>query len=124
MPPTDPPIIATSNQPPTVTDNGIEVMIGNNTCIDNAFIGMVNFTCVVVSGRPGITISWLVGGEVFMNNNHSMVISSNNIASKLIINIDTGASVDQHLNNYTCIANNTDGNDTAVSILSACGKFK
>ena len=121
--PTDPPIIATPNQPPTVTDNGIEVMIGNNTCIDNAFMGMVNFTCVVVSGRAGITISWLVDGEVLMNNNHSMVISINNTASKLIVGVDTGVSVDRDLNNYTCRASNSDGTDTGVSILSICSKF-
>ena len=121
--PTDPPIIATPSQPPTVTDNGIEVMIGNDTCIDNAFMGMVNFTCVVVSGRSGITISWLVGGAVFMNNNHSMVIPVNNTASKLIVGVDSGVSIDRDINNYTCVATNSDGNDTAVSILSICGKF-
>ena len=120
----DPPIIATSNQSPTVTDNGIEVMIGNNTCINETFMGMVNFTCVVeVSGSPEVTISWQVGSEVFMNNNHSMVISINNTASQLIVGVDTGASLDLDLNNYTCIASNTDGTDTAVSILSRCGKL-
>ena len=120
---TDPPIIATPDQPPTVTDNGIEIMIGNDTCINNTFMGMVNFSCVVVSGRPEVTISWQVGGEEFMNNNHSMVVSVNNNTSKLIVGVDTGASIDLDLNNYTCIANNSNGNDTAVSILSRCGKF-
>ena len=86
-------------------------------------MGMVNFTCVAVSSRPEVTIRWQVGGEEFMNNNHSMVISINNNASQLIVGVDTGASIDLDLNNYTCIANNTDGNDTAVSILSRCGKL-
>ena len=86
-------------------------------------MGMVNFTCVVVSGMPEVTITWQVGGEEFMNNNHSMVISINNTASQLIVGVDTGASIDLDLNNYTCIANNTDGTDTAVSIFSRCGKL-
>ena len=98
-------------------------MSGNNTCINETFMGMVNFTCVVVSGMPEVTITWQVGGEEFMNNNHSMVISINNTASQLIVGVDTGASIDLDLNNYTCIASNTDGTDTAVSILSRCGKL-
>ena len=73
-------------------------MIGNDTCINNTFMGMVNFTCVVVSGRLPITISWQVGGEDFVNDDHSMVISINDTASKLIIGVDTGASVDLDLN--------------------------
>ena len=118
----DPPVIATPDQP-SVTDSGIEVMIGNDTCINNTFMGMVNFTCVVVSGMEPITFNWLVGGEDFMNNSHSVVIPINDTASKLIVGVDTGASVDLDLNNYTCIANNADGNDTAVSILSRCGEL-
>ena len=97
-------------------------MIGNNTCINNTFTGMVNFTCVVVSGAFPITFNWQVGGEAFMNNSHSMEIRFNNTVSILIVGIDTGASVDRDLNNYTCNASNSDGSDMAVSVLSRCGK--
>ena len=117
----EPPVIATPDKP-SVTDSGIEVMIGNDTCINNTFTGMVNFTCIVVSGMEPITFNWLVGGEDFTNNSHSVVIPINDTASKLIVGVDTGASVDLDLNNYTCIASNSDGNDTAVSTLSQCGK--
>ena len=117
----DPPVIATPDQP-SVTNSGIEVMIGNNTCINNTFTGMVNFTCVVVSGAEPITFMWQVGGEAFMNNSHSMEIRFNNTVSILIVGVDTGASVDRDLNNYTCIASNDDGSDMAVSVLSRCGK--
>ena len=117
----DPPVIATPDQP-SVTDSGIEVMIGNDTCISNTFTGTVNFTCVVVSGMEPITFNWLVGGEYFMSNSHSVVIPINDTASKLIVGVDTGASVDLDLNNYTCIASNADGNDTTVSVLSRCSK--
>ena len=118
----EPPVIATPDEP-SVTDSGIEVMIGNDTCINNTFTGMVNFTCIVVSGMEPITFNWLVGGEDFMNNSHSVVIPINDTASKLIVGVDTGASVDLDLNNYTCFASNSDGNDTAVSILSRCGEL-
>ena len=121
---TDPPMIATPDQPPIVTDDGIEYMIGfNDTCINNTFRGMVNFTCVVVSGRTPITISWQVGGVDFVNNSHSLDVHINDTARKLIIGVDTGASLDLDLNNYRCIAINSDGNDTANSTLSRCGKF-
>ena len=118
----EPPVIATPDEP-SVTDSGIEIMIGNDTCINNTLMGMVNFTCVVVSGMEPITFNWLVGGEDFMNNSHSVVIPINDTASKLIVGVDTGASVDLDLNNYTCFTNNSDGNDAAVSILSRCGKY-
>ena len=117
----DPPVIATSDQP-SVTDSGIEIMIGNNTCINSIFTGMVNFTCVVVSGAEPITFMWQVGGEAFINNSHSMEIRFNNTVSILIVGVDTGASVGRDLNNYTCIASNDDGSDMAVSVLSRCGK--
>ena len=97
-------------------------MIGNNTCISNTFTGMVNFTCVVVSGLMPVTFNWQVGGEAFINNSHSMEIRFNNTVSILIVGVDTGASVDRDLNNYTCIASNDDGSDMAVSVLSRCGK--
>ena len=120
---TDPPIIAPPDQPPIITDDGIEVMIGyNDTCINNTFMGTVNFTCVVVSGMEPLTIQWQVNGEDFMNNSHSVVVSINNTASKLIIGVDTGASIEEDVNNnYTCIAENSDGSDSAESILSRCG---
>ena len=123
-PPIDPPVIAPpADKPPNVTDDGIEFMIGSNdTCINNTFMGTVNFTCVVVSGTENVAIRWKVDGEYFMNDNHSMVVSINSTASKLIIGVDTGASVEQDLKNYTCIATNIDGNDTAVSVLERCGK--
>ena len=121
---TDPPVIATPDQPPVVTDNGIEFMIGfNDSCINNTFRGMVNFTCVVVSGRQPVTISWQVGGTDFVSNDHSMVVTINDTASKLIIGVDTGASLDLDLNNYRCTASNSDGTDTADSTLSRCRKF-
>ena len=116
-------MIATPDQP-TITDDGVEYMIGfNDTCINNTFIGMVNFTCVVVSGRRPLTISWQVGDEDFTSDGHSMVVTVNDTVSKLIIGVDTGASLDLDLNEYRCIANNSDGTDTAVSTLSRCGKF-
>ena len=120
---TDPPIIAPPDQPPIITDDGIEVMIGyNDTCINNTFMGTVNFTCVVVSGMEPLTIQWQVNGEDFMNNSHSVVVSINNITSKLIVGVDTGASIEEDVNNiYTCIAENSDGSDSAESILSRCG---
>ena len=118
----DPPVIATPDEP-SVTDSRIKVMIGNDTCISNTFTGMVNLTCIIVSGVEPITFNWLVGGEDFMNNSHSVVIPINDTASKLIVGVDTGASVDLDLNNYTCIVRNSDGNDIAVSILSRCGEF-
>ena len=99
-------------------------MIGfNDTCINNTFMGTVNFTCVVVSGKEPVGIRWQVNGEDFMNDGHSEVVSINNTASKLIVGVDTGASIEQDVNNnYTCIANNSDGIDSAESILSRCGK--
>ena len=109
---------------PTITDDGVEYMVGfNNTCINNTFRGMVNFTCVKVSGRPSITISWQVSGEDFTSDGHSMVVTINDAVSKLVIGVDTGASLDLYLNEYRCIANNSDGTNTAVSTLSRCGKF-
>ena len=123
-PPLDPPVIALPDKRPIVTDDGIEFMIGSNdTCISNTFMGTVNFTCVVVSGTENVAIRWKVDGEYFMNDNHSMVVSINSTASKLIIGVDTGASVEQDLKNYTCIAINDDGNNTAVSVLERCGEF-
>ena len=99
-------------------------MVGfNDTCIKNTFRGMVNFTCVIVSGRTPLTIGWQVGGENFTSDGHSLVITISDTVSKLIIGVDTGASLDIDLNEYRCIANNSDGNDTAVSTLSRCGKF-
>ena len=80
-------------------------------------MGMVNFTCVVVSGRRPLTISWQVGGEDFTSDSHSMVVTINDTVSKLVIGVDTRASLDLDLNEYRCIANNSDGTDTAVSIL-------
>ena len=119
----DPPVIATPDQP-TITDDGVEYMVGfNDTCINNTFRGMVNFTCVVVSGRTPLTISWQVGGEDFTNDSHSMVVTVNDTVSKLVIGVDTGVSLDLYLNEYRCIANNRYGNNTAVSTLSRCGKF-
>ena len=119
----DPPVIATPDQP-TITDDGVEYMIGfNDTCINNTFRGMVNFTCVVVSGRRPLTISWQVGGEDFTSDSHSMVVAVNDTVSKLVIGVDTGASLDLDLNDYSCTASNSDGTDTAVSVLSRCGKF-
>ena len=99
-------------------------MIGiNDSCINNTFRGMVNFTCVVVSGRRPVTISWQVGGTDFVSNDHSMVVTINDTASKLIIGVDTGASLDLDLNDYRCTASNSDGIDTADSTLSRCRKF-
>ena len=119
----DPPVIAIPEEP-NVSDNGIEVSIeSNNTCINNTFMGMVNFTCVVVTGRLPVNIRWLVDGEEFMNDSHSMSVLINSTTSKLIIGVDSSASVEQDLKNYTCIATNSDGSDTAVSVLSRCGKF-
>ena len=121
---TDPPVIATPDQLPAVTNNAVEFMIGfNDSCINNTFRGMVNFTCVVVSGRQPVTISWQVGGTDFVNNDHSMVVTINDTASKLIIGVDIGASLDLDLNNYRCTASNSDGTDTADSTLSRCSKF-
>lgn len=122
---TEPPVIAPPDQPPIITDDGIEVMVGyNDTCINNTFMGTVNFTCVVVSGKLPVTIRWQVNGEDFMNNSHSEVVPINNTISKLIVGVDTGASIEQDVNNnYTCIASNEDGRDSAESILSRCGKF-
>ena len=115
-------MIATPDQP-SITDDGIEYMVGyNNTCINNTFMGMVNFTCVVVSGRRPLTVSWQVGDEDFTSDGHSMVVTINDTVSKLIIGVDTGASLDLDLNDYRCIANNSDGVDTIVSTLSRCGK--
>ena len=119
----DPPVIATPDQP-IVTNDGIEYMVGfNNACIKNTFIGMVNFTCVIVSGRTPLTIGWQVDGENFTSDGHSLVVTISDTVSKLIIGIDTGASLDLDLNEYRCIAINSDGTDTAVSTLSRCGKF-
>ena len=116
-------MIATPDQP-TITDDGVEYMIGfNDTCINNTFMGMVNFTCVVVSGRRPLTISWQVGGKDFTSDGHSMVVTINDTVSKLVIGVDTGASLDLDLNEYRCTAINIDGTDTAVSTLSRCGKF-
>ena len=99
-------------------------MIGfNDTCINNTFRGMVNFTCVLVSGRRPLTIGWQVGGEDFMSDGHSMVVTINDTVSKLIIGVDASASLDLDLNDYRCTATNSDGTDTAVSILTRCGKF-
>ena len=99
-------------------------MIGfNDTCINNTFRGMVNFTCVVVSGRRPLTIGWQVGGEDFTSDGHSMVVTITDTVSKLIIGVDTSASIDLDLNNYRCTVTNSDGNDTAVSILTRCSKF-
>ena len=120
---TDPPVIATPDQP-TVTNDGIEYMIGfNDTCINNTFRGMVNFTCVLVSGRRPLTIGWQVGGEDFTSDGHSMVVTINDTVSKLIIGVDASASLDLDLNDYRCTATNSDGTDTAVSTLTRCGKF-
>ena len=116
-------MIATPDQP-IITDDGVEYMIGfNNTCINSTFMGMVNFTCVIVSGRRPLTISWQVGGEDFTSDGHSMVVTVNDTVSKLVIGVDTGASLDLDLNEYRCTAINSDGTDTAVSTLSRCGKF-
>ena len=99
-------------------------MIGfNDTCINNTFRGMVNFTCVLVRGRRPLTIGWQVGGEDFTSVGHSMVVTINDTVSKLIIGVDTSASLDLDLNDYRCTATNSDGTDTAVSILTRCGKF-
>ena len=120
---TDPPVIATPDQP-SITDDGIEYMVGfNDTCINNTIMGMVNFTCVVVSGRRPLTISWQVGDENFTSDGRSMVVTINDTVSKLVIGVDTGASLDLDLNEYRCTAINSDGTDTAVSTLSRCGKF-
>ena len=95
----------------------------DDTCINNTFRGMVNITCVVVSGRRPLTIGWKVGGEDFTSDGHSMVVTINDTVSKLIIGTDTSASLDLDLNDYRCTATNNDGNDTGVSILTRCGKF-
>ena len=109
--------------PPIITDDGLEVTVGyNDTCINNTFMGTVNFTCVVVGGRTPVTIEWLVDGEVFTGDSHSVIISVNETASLLVIGIDNGATVEQDLKNYTCQATNRDGNDTSTTPLLRCGE--
>ena len=110
--------------PPIITDDGLEVTIGyTDTCINNTFMGTVNFTCVVVGGRTPVTIEWLVDGEVFTNDSHSVIISVSETASLLVIGIDNGATVEQDLNYYMCRATNRDGSVTAFSQLSRCGEM-
>jgi len=119
---TAPPVIP----PPTLpipNEDGLEVTIGyNDTCINNTFMGTVNFTCVVVGGRLPVSIQWLVDGEVFTSDSHSVNISINGTASILVIGIDNGASVEQDLKNYTCQVSNRDGSVFVSSLLSRCGK--
>ena len=113
-------------QPPTptiTTEDGLEVTVGyNDTCINNTFMGTVNFTCVVVGGRTPVTIQWLVDGEVFTGDSHSVIKSVNETASLLVIGIDNGASVEQDLKYYACQVRNRDGSFAAFTQLSRCGE--
>ena len=92
-----PPIFQPPEIPPNATEDGLMVTIGyNDTCISGAFVGTVNFTCVVVGGRmPVNSIEWLVNGEVFTGDSHSVIISVNGSASLLVIGNDGVASVIQ-----------------------------
>ena len=120
-----PPIFQPPEIPPNATEDGLMVTIGyNDTCISGAFVGTVNFTCVVVGGRMLTNgIEWLLNGEVFTGDSRSRIISVNDSASLLAIGIDGGASVEQDLKNYTCRATNSDGSATITSQLSRCGKL-
>ena len=110
--------------PPIITDDGLEVTIGyNDTCINNTFMGTVNFTCVVVGGRTPVTIEWLVDGEVFTGDSHSVIISVNETASLLVIGIDNGATIEQDSHYYICQATNRDGSVAVFSQLSRCGEI-
>ena len=64
----------------------------------------------MISGRRPLTIGWQVGGEDFTSDGQSTVITISDTVSKLIIGIDTSASLDLDLNDYRCTATNDDGN--------------
>ena len=85
-------------------------------------MGTVNFTCVVVGGRTPVTIQWLVDGEVFTGDSHSVIKSVNETASLLVIGIDNGASVEQDLKYYACQVSNSVGSFAAFTQLSRCGE--
>jgi len=114
---------SSNNSTTNPTLQNLEVTVGyNDTCINNTFMGTVNFTCVVVGGRTPVTIQWLVNGEVFTGDSHSVVISVNETASVLVIGIDNGVSVEQDLKYYACQVSNSVGNFAAFTQLLRCGE--